>query len=541
MSKKDNKNHNKKNTSKGNNEKSPKKKNIVLMIVGKNKNNLEEKKDENEIKKNNSPKKEKIEEFEFDENEDEEFEFDEDLEEEDDENDEDYIDDEEEEYDLDDFIVDDDLFDEEEEMRLEEQRRQVEEERKERKRIEEKKRMEEKRKKEEDKRNNSKKRNLEEDLNDEDIGFLNIIIGGRGPGGPFMHEPLKNKRDGPLKKRSKKQENFFDYFKDKKDLIPIKEKIETLQDLIKLGESYDEKDENRYVINMKALNKCVPALQELDAFIGMKNIKKMIIDLIFFRLQNFEENIKDEMWHLVIQGSPGCGKTEISKVIGKLYYGLGIVENDSFTQVKRSQLIGKYLGHTAVQTQEIFDKAEGGVLFIDEAYSLGNPEGRDNFSKECIDTINQNLTEKKNTVVIIAGYKDQLNESFFNYNPGLARRFKMRMNIDSYDHKDLRQIYLKKIKENKWHIFDDNEEKEIPIQFFEKNREIFKFNGGDMENLWSLTKIAHARRVFGKSNTIIKKITKEDLENGLKLYQENDEVKNRDKELKKYLLNTMYC
>ena len=104
-----------------------------------------------------------------------------------------------------------------------------------------------------------------------------------------------------------------------------------------------------------------------------------------------------------------------------------------------------------------------------------------------------------------------------------------------------KQHDVKKIKENKWHIFDDNEEKEIPIQFFEKNREIFKFNGGDMENLWSLTKIAHARRVFGKSNTIIKKITKEDLENGLKLYQENDEVKNRDKELKKYLLNTMYC
>ena len=357
-----------------------------------------------------------------------------------------------------------------------------------------------------------------------------------------MNQPLKNKREGPLKKRVKK-EGFFDYFKSKKELIPIKEKIETLQDLIKLGESYDAKDENRYVINMKALNKCVPALKELDAFIGMKNIKKMIIDLIFFRLQNFEENIKDEMWHLVIQGSPGCGKTEISKVIGKLYYGLGIVENDSFTQVKRSQLIGKYLGHTAVQTQEIFDKAEGGVIFIDEAYSLGNPEGRDNFSKECIDTINQNLTEKKNTVVIIAGYKDQLNESFFNYNPGLARRFKMRMNIDSYDHKDLRQIYLKKIKENNWHILDNNDEKEIPVDFFEKNREIFKFNGGDMENLWSLTKIAHARRVFGKCNSIIKKITKEDIENALKLYQENDEVKNRDKDkdLKKYLLNTMYC
>jgi stage V sporulation protein K len=72
------------------------------------------------------------------------------------------------------------------------------------------------------------------------------------------------------------------------------------------------------------------------------------------------------------------------------------VKKGTLKVVKRSDLIGKYLGHTAVQTQEIFDKAEGGVIFIDEAYSLGNPEGRDNFSKECIDTINQNLTEKKN-------------------------------------------------------------------------------------------------------------------------------------------------
>ena len=294
---------------------------------------------------------------------------------------------------------------------------------------------------------------------------------------------------------------------------------------------------------MKALNKCVPVLKELNTFIGMENIKKMILDLIIFRLQNFEDTSNNEMWHLVIQGSPGCGKTEVSKIIGKIYYNLGIVDNDSFTQVKRSDLIGKYLGHTAAQTQEIFDKSEGGVIFIDEAYSLGNPEGRDNFSKECIDTINLNLTEKKNTVLIIAGYKDQLNESFFNYNPGLARRFKMRMSIDKYTPSELRHIYLKKLRENEWSIYKDDEENEIPVSFFDKNKDLFKFNGGDMENLWSLTKIVHARRIFCKSNDLKKKINKQDLENALKLYLENDEVKSRDKnqDLQKYLQNTLYC
>jgi SpoVK/Ycf46/Vps4 family AAA+-type ATPase len=191
-------------------------------------------------------------------------------------------------------------------------------------------------------------------------------------------------------------------------------------------------------------------------------------------------------------------------------------------------------------TQDIFNNARGGILFIDEAYSLGNSEGRDSFSKECIDTINQNLTENKDTVVFIAGYKDQLNESFFSYNPGLNRRFKMRLTIDKYSASDLRDIFIKKIKINNWSILNDNIEKELPLIFFEKNLSMFKYNGGDMENLWHLTKIVHSRRIFGKSHDIQKKIIKEDIENGFKLYCENEEVQSRDDIFNKYLMSTMY-
>jgi len=358
---------------------------------------------------------------------------------------------------------------------------------------------------------------------------------------------IKDKESKPQSKKSKKEkiindDNFESYFKEASQLTPIDKEIKTLKDLIDLGNSYNKNDNKRYTINLKALNKCIQPLIELDLMIGMKNIKEMIIDLIFFRLQNIQDN-KDELWHLVIQGTPGSGKTEVAKIIGKIYYGLGITKKDSFTLVKRSDLIGKYLGHTAKMTQEIFDKAKGGILFIDEAYSLGNPEQRDSFSKECIDTINQNLTENKDTVVFIAGYKDQLNESFFSYNPGLNRRFKMRLNVDKYDAPELRQIYLKKLKENNWGIFEDENDKNIPLKFFEKNLTAFKYNGGDMENLWHLTKIVHARRVFGKSNDLVKKISLKDLENAFKSYSENDEFKkrNEDVELKKYIQNTIYC
>jgi SpoVK/Ycf46/Vps4 family AAA+-type ATPase len=372
--------------------------------------------------------------------------------------------------------------------------------------------------------------------------IFTILLGGPGGGG-----------DGPSKLsdlfgRKKKEEeveedDFQKYFEEAEDgvLHPIDKEIKTLQDLIDLGETYDPLDKKRYVIHMRALHKCLQPLKDLQAMIGMKLVKDMILDLIFFRLQNIKDNDKDELWHTVIQGSPGTGKTEISKMLGKVFYGLGICKKDKFTAVKRSDMIGKYLGHTAKMTQEVFDNAKGGVLFIDEAYSLGNPEGRDSFSKECIDTINQNLTENKDTIVFIAGYKEQLDESFFAYNPGLNRRFKFRINVDKYDASDLRLIYLKKIRDDGWEIWEKDDEKQIPLEFFTKNRDMFKYNGGDMENLWHLTKIAHARRIFGKSNDYKKKINKEDIQKAFDIYLNNDEVKNRKDDMKKYMMETMYC
>jgi ATP-dependent 26S proteasome regulatory subunit len=349
------------------------------------------------------------------------------------------------------------------------------------------------------------------------------------------------------KKNVKKQklshiDEFKKYFTESDILLPINKNIKTLKDLIELGKTYDPSDKNRYVINLKALHKSIKPLEDLDAMIGMKNVKETIIDLIFFRLQNIQDNhdIKDDLWHLVIQGTPGSGKTEVARIIGKLYYSLGIVKKDKFTLVRRSDLIGKYLGHTAKMTQEVFDNAKGGILFIDEAYSLGSSEQRDSFSKECIDTINQNLTENRETIVFIAGYKDSLNESFFAGNQGLSRRFKFRFNIDKYSGSELRRIFIKKINENNWTILNNNFDKEIPINFFEKNIKSFKFNGGSMENLWHLTKIYHSRRIFGKSNDYVKKIVFEDIENGFKAYCENNDEIVEDI-IPQYLLDTMYC
>jgi SpoVK/Ycf46/Vps4 family AAA+-type ATPase len=237
------------------------------------------------------------------------------------------------------------------------------------------------------------------------------------------------------------------------------------------------------------------------------------------------------MLHTVIQGPPGVGKTLLGRLLGEIYYNLGVIKGNkdkkkrkkagdsnekfAFKIVKRSDLIGKYLGHTAAKTQQAIDEAEGGVLFIDEAYSLGNPEGRDSFSKECIDTINQNLSENKGKFLcIIAGYKESLDKCFFAYNEGLRRRFSFVYTIEPYIAKELREIFIKMVRDIKWDIVSETD---IGLDFFEKNHSCFKFYGGDMETLLFNCKLEHSKRTFGTAEPK-KKFNREDLDNGFKVF-----------------------
>jgi SpoVK/Ycf46/Vps4 family AAA+-type ATPase len=279
----------------------------------------------------------------------------------------------------------------------------------------------------------------------------------------------------------------------------------------------------------------------------MENVKKTIINQIIYFIQDFQDKNSD-MMHTVIQGPPGVGKTLLGELIGEIYFTLDIIEkkpinnilcidnefcfiptrNDNkfkFTIAKRSDLIGKYLGQTAAKTQSVIDKSLGGVLFIDEAYSLGNSEGRDSYSKECIDTINQNLTEKKNQLlVIIAGYEESLDTCFFNYNEGLRRRFPFVYTIEKYTPKELSCILQKMITGlgNNWSI---NVERVKLETFFEKNFSLFPNSAGDIETLIFSIKIEHARRVFycRPGDNERKKISNTDIENALKIYIKNKE------------------
>ena len=358
------------------------------------------------------------------------------------------------------------------------------------------------------------------------------------------------------------------------DKVNIDIEIKNIKDLINLCDSYKLAANIEYNINMQALHKIRNDLVDLNNMIGMKNLKENIVDQLLYYLQNLHvPNVKNshsvvsssgDFLHTVIYGSPGTGKTEVAKIIGRIYSNLGVIKSKSsssassstyvppkkksssgsssssssskFKKVTRADLIAGYLGQTALKTKDVIKDSIGGVLFIDEAYALGNTEKRDSFSKECIDTLCEALSDHKDDLmVIIAGYEKDLNECFFAYNDGLDSRFTWRFKIDDYNAQDLRDIFTKKVRDFGWSV---HENEEIKVEWFEKHMKYFKYYGRDMETLFSKTKIAHSRRVFCKPENVKTKITMKDLENGFEMYTNNDEVKKRaDKDEIKVIQN----
>lgn len=304
--------------------------------------------------------------------------------------------------------------------------------------------------------------------------------------------------------------------------------IQNLDELIEFSNKITLKYVNKYNFDVKTLYYLNDSLKKLQKMIGMQKVKKNIVDQILFHVQGLD-NRNNHMMHTVIYGPPGVGKTELGKILGEIYCELDILDhnNYSFNVIKRSDLVGRYLGETSIKTQTVIDNCKGGVMFIDEVYSLGSSENRDSFAKECIDVLNQNLSEAKSEFIcIIAGYKESVDKHFFAQNAGLERRFPYRYTIDDYSASELKQIFLGLIKKCDWKILNDNE---IKDQFFEDNKDYFKYNGGDLENYLEQVKISHSRRVFGLSQDVKKILIQKDFELGFQTFKLNNEQKKEEK------------
>jgi len=325
----------------------------------------------------------------------------------------------------------------------------------------------------------------------------------------------------------------------------ISVEIKSISDLLQLIEDYKLDERIEYNINLESIHNIKEPLKELDNMIGMCDLKENIVDQILYFSQNLHKithngETSGDYMHTVIYGPPGTGKTEIAKIMGKIYSKMGILKRGIFKKVTRSDLVAGYLGQTAIKTKDVINDCLGGVLFIDEAYALGNSEKKDSFSKECIDTLCEALSANKdNLMVIIAGYDNELKECFFNYNQGLESRFTWRFKTEEYKTRELFEIFLKKVKDIGWSL--DVDARNINESWFEKNRDYFKYFGRDMEVLLSKIKIAHSKRVFCKPVEEKTKITFCDLEKGFQMYLKNDDVKKRKEESSmKFSLSGMY-
>lgn len=192
------------------------------------------------------------------------------------------------------------------------------------------------------------------------------------------------------------------------------------------------------------LKKVEEILQELDSLIGLVSVKKLILEIQAFveiRKLRAKENLATEplVLHSIYRGNPGTGKTTVARIVAKLFKEMGLLEKGHVIEVERADLVGEYIGHTAHKTRELIKRAIGGILFIDEAYSLARG-GEKDFGKEAIDTLVKNMEEyKDNLILILAGYKQEM-DWFLSINPGLRSRFPIHIDFPDYTIDELLKI-----------------------------------------------------------------------------------------------------
>ncbi len=179
-------------------------------------------------------------------------------------------------------------------------------------------------------------------------------------------------------------------------------------------------------------------LAELDGLCGLEQVKqdvKSLINLVKVRRLREEAGlpVPPMSLHLVFLGNPGTGKTTVARLLARLYHAIGVLPKGQLVEVDRSGLVAGFVGQTALKTQEVIQKAIGGVLFIDEAYALVNQDNGNDFGREVIEVLLKNMEDhRKDLVVIVAGYS-QLMEKFIHSNPGLESRFNKYFYFEDYD------------------------------------------------------------------------------------------------------------
>ena len=278
-------------------------------------------------------------------------------------------------------------------------------------------------------------------------------------------------------------------------------------------------------------------LDELEGMIGLSSVKEEVQNRInMIRVaQKAAELGSGRVFsagtlHMVFTGNPGTGKTTVARLLGKIYGSLGVLKKpDVFIECGRNDLVAGYIGHTAPLVKKKFDEARGGVLFIDEAYSLYKPDQPSDFGHEAIDTMVQYMdTMRGEVMVIVAGYKKEMETFIRDANPGLASRFKTVINFEDYSPSELFDILTSMIRKDGMKLEDDAEKyvKKV-LRVRSKNTNFGNARGA--RNLFEDLKEAHDNRLGEMisqgavlNSEMIDSITAEDVKSLLKNHEEED-------------------